>query len=197
MSPSRRRAIGAVRGLASHTPSRAPSPRPIVAPCALELLKIFVFLYNPLKRSLCSFVLKPTAPLPVAARYAGYALLILRSFVRPPRGRNMRYLLPRDSLALIPRLSMLRPTSRVVALAPLRWPRCALASRPVRRVRRVRPVRRVFGSRCAGSALLILRTFVRPLQGRNIRYALPRDSLRSSRGARVCHLKHASTLPES
>ena len=32
----------------------------------------------------------------------------------------MRYLL-QDSLALIPRLSMLRPTSRVVALATLRW----------------------------------------------------------------------------
>ena len=35
----------------------------------------------------------------------------------------MRCLLPRDSLALIPRLSMLRPTSRVVALASLRWMR--------------------------------------------------------------------------
>ena len=100
---------------------RTPSSRPVAAPCALELLKIFVFLYNPLKRSLCSFVLKPTAPLPVAARSAGYALLILRSFVRPLQGRIIRYALPRDSLALIPRLSMLRPTSRVVALAPLRW----------------------------------------------------------------------------
>ena len=37
-------------------------------------------------------------------------------------------------------------------------------------------------ARSAGYALLILRSFVRPLQGRNIRYALPRDSLRSSRG---------------
>ncbi len=41
----------------------------------------------------------------------------------------------------------------VSALATLRWLRCALASRPVCPVRRVRPVRRVFGSRCTGSAL--------------------------------------------
>ena len=71
-----------------------------------------------------------------------------------------------------------------IAALLLRWLRPV---RPVCPVRRVRPVRRVFGSRCAGSALLILRSFVRPLQGRNIRYALPRyalprDSLRSSRG---------------
>ena len=45
---------------------------------------------------------------PLRSSYAlsfdpGSAALILRTFVRPPRGRNMRYLLPRDSLALIPR----------------------------------------------------------------------------------------------
>ena len=37
------------------------------------------------------------------ARSARSALLILRSFVRPLQGRNMRYALPRDSLTLIPR----------------------------------------------------------------------------------------------
>ena len=39
----------------------------------------------------------------VRLRCAGFALLILRTFVRPPRGRNIRYALPRDSLTLIPR----------------------------------------------------------------------------------------------
>ena len=68
------------------------------------------------------------------------ASLILRTFVRPPRGRNMRYLLPRDSLALIPRgtgvpfkacFDPLRGSLRwlrcagYATLAPLRWLRYA------------------------------------------------------------------------
>ena len=68
-------------------------------------------------------------------------------------------------------------SSRPSCPSRLRWLRCALASRPVCPVRRVRRVCPVFGSRCAGSAALILRTFVRPPRGRNMRYLLPRDSL--------------------
>ena len=94
-------------------------------------------------RSLRWFRIFPLATLVshLSARYAGFASLILRTFVRPPRGRNMRYLLPRDSLALIPRgtgvpfkasfdssrvvaLRRLRPAG-YAALATLRWLRCA------------------------------------------------------------------------
>ena len=40
--------------------------------------------------------------------------------VRPLQGRMIECILPRDSLALIPRLSMIRPPSRVVAASPPR-----------------------------------------------------------------------------
>ena len=55
--------------------------------------------------------LKPSrgyAPLSSPCGSLRSALLILRSFVRPLQGRNIRYALPRDSLTLIPKLSMLR-----------------------------------------------------------------------------------------
>ncbi len=100
---------------------------------------------------------------------SGFASLILRSTVRPLQGRKIGSYLPRDSLALIPRLSILRlPQSRggvasmagactliicagSIALGPLLWGYweyragfcCVLASRRVRRVRPVRRVRRV------------------------------------------------------
>ena len=103
---------------------------------------------------------------------SGFASLILRSTVRPLQGRNIGSYLPRDSLALIPRLSILRLLQSrggvasmagactliicagSIALGPLRWGYweyrtgfcCVLASRrvcPVSRVCRVRCVRRV------------------------------------------------------
>ena len=123
------------------------------------------------------------------ASIGGFGLVCCKDDVAVADGRN-----PANS-ALAP-LRWLRCAGSA-ALAPLRWlrPGGHAASR-VRRVRPVRPVRRVRPV-YAGFALLILRTFVRPPRGRNMRYLLPRDSLRSSRGARVCHLKHPSTPPES
>ena len=85
----------------------------------------------------------------------------------------MTRLIPVNTCMIVVKHASTLPES----LCWLRWLRCALASRPVCPVRRVRRVCPVFGSRCAGSAALILRTFVRPPRGRNMMYLLPRDSL--------------------
>ena len=132
MSPSRRRATA--RCVAWHRAplARARSHVRALSPCVLEILKIFVFLYNPLKRSFCSFVLKTHR----ATARGGSLLAPYRHFPRhypralPGRRDGRPPGLPARALPpLHPRNS------------PARAPRCLASRAPPRRRPRLAPPR--------------------------------------------------------